>query len=43
MVRIIAALALAALLGGCATYTERMSPCVCGEWEAINAEGVATV
>ena len=42
MARIIAALALSALLAGCATYTERTSPCVCN-WESINITGEATV
>lgn len=35
MPKIIATLALAALLGGCATYTERTSPCVC-DWEPLD-------
>lgn len=35
MPKILAVVTLAALLGGCASYTERTSPCVC-EWEAIN-------
>ena len=42
MTRIITALALCALLGGCATYTERTSPCVCN-WDPINTTGEATV
>ncbi|WP_299655644.1 hypothetical protein [uncultured Jannaschia sp.] len=42
MARIIAALALSALLGGCATYTERTSPCVCN-WQPVNVTGEATV
>ena len=41
MVRIIAALTLSALLGGCATYTERTSPCVCN-WEPISTTGRVT-
>ena len=40
--RLAALLALAALLGGCATYTERMSPCACN-WEPINTDGEAIV
>ena len=36
MPKIAALLALAALLGGCASYTERTSPCVC-TWEPISA------
>jgi len=40
MPKIIAALMLATLLGGCATYTERTSPCVC-DWKPINLEGEA--
>lgn len=43
MVRIVITLSLAALLAGCASYTERKSPCVCGDWEPINAKRVATV
>jgi hypothetical protein len=35
MPRIILTLALAALPGGCATYTERTSPCVCA-WEPMS-------
>ena len=42
MPKIIAALALAALLGGCAKYAARTSPCVCN-WEPINLEREATV
>ena len=42
MVRIIAALALSALVAGCATYTERTSPCVCN-YEPINSTGKAAV
>ncbi|WP_299821179.1 hypothetical protein [uncultured Jannaschia sp.] len=42
MARIIAALALSALLAGCATYTERTSPCVCN-WQPVNVTGEATV
>jgi len=42
MPKMIAALALAALMGGCANYTERTSPCVC-DWEPVNVEGEATV
>ncbi len=42
MIRIVTALAISALLAGCATYTERTSPCVCN-WEPINATGEATV
>ena len=42
MARIIAALALSALLAGCATYTERTSPCVC-DWQPVNVTGEATV
>lgn len=42
MAKIITALALSALLGGCATYTERTSPCVC-LWDPIGATGEATV
>jgi PBP1b-binding outer membrane lipoprotein LpoB len=36
MQKIAALLALAVLLGGCANYTERTSPCVCA-WEPISA------
>lgn len=42
MPKIILALVLSALLGGCASYTERTSPCVCN-WEPINLQGEATV
>ncbi|WP_299841558.1 hypothetical protein [uncultured Jannaschia sp.] len=42
MARIIVALALSALLAGCATYTERTSPCVCN-WQPVNVTGEATV
>ena len=42
MVRIIAALTLSALLGGCVTYTQKTSPCVC-DWQPINATGEARV
>ena len=42
MPKIIAALALATLLGGCASYTERTSPCVC-VWEPINLRGDVAV
>ena len=42
MFRITIALALAALLGGCASYTERTSPCVCN-WESIGITGEAAV
>lgn len=42
MPKIIAALGLMALLGGCSSYTERKSPCVCN-WEPINLKGEATV
>jgi hypothetical protein len=42
MLRIALALALVALLGSCATYTERTSPCVCA-WEPINLKGEAVV
>ena len=31
------ALALVAFLGGCATYTDRTSPCAC-DWQPINTE-----
>lgn len=41
MPKIIATLVLTTLLGGCVTYTERTSPCVC-DWEPINLEGEAT-
>ena len=41
MARIIAALALSALVAGCATYTERTSPCVC-LFKPINTMGEAT-
>lgn len=34
MRRIVLGLALAAALGGCASYQDRMSPCVC-DWRAI--------
>lgn len=34
------ALALAATLGGCASYQDRMSPCVC-DWRPIGAQGSA--
>ncbi len=42
MLRITIALALAALLSGCASYTERTSPCVCN-WEPLNSTGEARV
>ena len=42
MLKIITALALSALLAGCATYTERTSPCVCN-WQPVNVTGEATV
>ena len=42
MPKIIAALLLTALLGGCATYTERTSPCVCN-WEPLNSAEEAIV
>ena len=42
MLKIITALALSALLAGCATYTERTSPCVCN-WQPVNLTGEATV
>ena len=35
MPKIITMLILTALLGGCASYTERTSPCVCN-WEPLN-------
>lgn len=35
MPRIMMTLAVAALLGGCASYTERTSPCVC-DWQPMN-------
>ena len=35
--RILFLLSLTAALGGCATYTDRTSPCVC-DWQAINME-----
>lgn len=41
MARIFIAVALSALLSGCATYTERTSPCVCN-WEPIGSTGEAT-
>jgi len=34
MRRIVLGLALAAVLGGCASYQDRMSPCVC-DWRPI--------
>ncbi len=37
MPKIIATLVLAALLGGCASYTERTSPCVCN-WEPLSSK-----
>ena len=42
MVRIATALVLSALLGGCVSYTQKTSPCVCN-WEPINTSGEATV
>ena len=42
MPKIIAAIVFATLLGGCASYTERTSPCVC-DWEPLNTIGEATV
>ncbi len=42
MPKIIAALALSALLGGCVSYTQKTSPCVC-VWEPINLRGEATI
>lgn len=42
MPKIIAALLLTVLLGGCATYTERTSPCVCN-WEPVNSTKEAIV
>lgn len=42
MPKIIVTLTLAAMLGACASYTERMSPCVC-VWEPINLRGEVTV
>lgn len=42
MPKIILSLALAALLAGCATYTERTSPCVC-DWQPINDRQEVTV
>lgn len=42
MVRIIAAITLSALLGGCVSYTQKTSPCVCN-WESINTTGEATI
>jgi hypothetical protein len=36
MRRITLGLALAALLGGCASYQDRTSPCVC-DWRPIGA------
>ena len=40
MAKLGAALALAALLGGCATYTGRTSPCAC-DWQPIAERGEA--
>ena len=42
MPKVIVTLTLAALLGGCASYTERTSPCVC-VWEPINLREEVTV
>ena len=42
MAKIIAVLALSAILSGCVSYTERTSPCVC-LFEPINATGGTTV
>ena len=36
MPRLAAALAVAALLGGCATYTGQTSPCAC-DWRPLGA------
>lgn len=36
MRRVTLSLALAALLGGCASYQDRTSPCVC-DWRPIGA------
>ena len=42
MPKILVALVLAALLGGCGRYTERTSPCVCN-WKPINITEEAIV
>ncbi|MEM7710171.1 MAG: hypothetical protein AAF264_05360 [Pseudomonadota bacterium] len=42
MPKIPAIFALCALLGGCASYTEETSPCVC-IWEPIGVTGEAIV
>ena len=42
MPKIIAAIVFATLLGGCASYTERTSPCVCN-WERMSPLEEATV
>ena len=42
MPKIITTLVLAALLGGCASYTERTSPCVCN-WERMSPLDEVTV
>lgn len=36
MPKLVLVLALA-MLGGCATYTDRTSPCAC-DWQPINAQ-----
>ena len=35
--KLVTLLVLTALVGGCATYTERTSPCACN-WEPINTD-----
>lgn len=42
MSKILVTLGLCALLGSCATYTERTSPCVC-LWEPIGTTEEAAV
>ena len=42
MSKLMAMLALAALLGGCASHTGRTSPCVC-DWRPIAERGSAAV
>lgn len=39
MMRMIALAALLAALAGCATYTERTSPCVCN-WEPLSSDAL---